>query len=324
MREQTMGRCELCGKAFGKAGMARHIPACRRHKPPETGPDALLLQVEGRGLPDYWLFLEVAPTATWSHLDAFFRDTWVECCGHLSSFEAGGTTYVDDPVEAREWTDNARSLTGRIGRSLAPGGRFLYTYDFGTSTELVGRALASVPALRAAPRYRFWRATTRPTDPARHAVRQPPGSAGSATRRRSETAGTVKDARASTSAATPVPTTSCPWSTRRALASAPIRDRKASDASPPAWHPSFRHRARSANRHGVARPWTRTTPMSYGTWSVPLRSWRSKESWPMVATSSRSGTDMLGLTARLGGPPCPFPGSGRLRPQHSESDVVLR
>ena len=152
MQQQTVGRCELCGKAFGKAGMARHIPVCRRRKPPETGPDALLLQVEGRGLPDYWLFLEVASTATWSHLDTFFRDTWVECCGHLSSFEAGGTTYVDDPVEAREWTDNARSLTGRIGRSLVPGERFLYTYDFGTSTELVGRALASVPALRAAPK----------------------------------------------------------------------------------------------------------------------------------------------------------------------------
>ena len=57
VREQTRGRCELCGKAFGKAGMARHIPVCRRRKPPETGPDALLLQVEGRGLPDYWLFL---------------------------------------------------------------------------------------------------------------------------------------------------------------------------------------------------------------------------------------------------------------------------
>lgn len=150
MREQTKGRCEVCAKVFAKAGMARHIPACRGRKPLEKGPDALLLQVEGRGLPDYWLFLEVSATATWGHLDAFFRDAWVECCGHISSFESGGTTYVDDPEEAREWTDDARSMGGRVVRNLLPGGRFLYTYDIGTSTELVGRALGIVPGARGA------------------------------------------------------------------------------------------------------------------------------------------------------------------------------
>lgn len=31
---------------------------------------------------------------------------------------------MDDPVEAREWTGNARSLTGRIGRTLVLRGAF--------------------------------------------------------------------------------------------------------------------------------------------------------------------------------------------------------
>jgi len=152
LREQTRGRCELCGKAFAKSGMARHIPACRGRKPPDQGPDALLLQVEGRGLSDYWLFLEVSSTATWRHLDAFFRDAWVECCGHLSSFECGGTTYVEDLEEAREWTDDARSMAGRLVEKVLPGRRFLYTYDFGTSTELIGRALGVVPGAQGAPK----------------------------------------------------------------------------------------------------------------------------------------------------------------------------
>ncbi len=64
-------------------------------------------EVEGRSLPDYWLFLEVASTATWSHLDAFFRDTWVECCGHLSSCEAGGARRMSAGLRA-----SPLSLTG--------------------------------------------------------------------------------------------------------------------------------------------------------------------------------------------------------------------
>jgi hypothetical protein len=32
-------------------------------------------------------------------LDRFLRDVWVECCGHLSAFEIGGTSYSDEPED---------------------------------------------------------------------------------------------------------------------------------------------------------------------------------------------------------------------------------
>ena len=151
MAAQTRGRCRLCGKGFTRSGMARHLPACRGRNGPDAGPAGLVLQIADRHLSEYWLFLETSPAATWGDLDAFLRDIWVECCGHMSCFEYAGTTYVEDPREAREWTDRALPMSGRLARTVPPGSRFLYTYDFGTSTELVGRVLARVPATKGEP-----------------------------------------------------------------------------------------------------------------------------------------------------------------------------
>lgn len=135
-----------------QSGMARHIPICRRSRSANADSDALLLQVTDRYVPAYWLSLELSSSATWADLDAFLRDTWLECCGHLSSFEHAGTTYIDDPAEAREWAGRARSLSGRLVGTVPSASRFSYTYDFGTSTELVGRVLGLVPTVRGGPR----------------------------------------------------------------------------------------------------------------------------------------------------------------------------
>jgi len=151
VQQQTQGQCRLCGKMFAKPGMARHIRACRGRSAP-TGPSqALLLEVEDCNVPGYWLFLEVSPAATWDDLDGFLRDIWVECCGHMSCFKYAGATFTADPVEAREWADHPRSMSGRLVGTVAPGTSFRYEYDFGTTTELVGRALDLVPANRTGP-----------------------------------------------------------------------------------------------------------------------------------------------------------------------------
>ena len=36
--------------------------------------------------PAYWLFLEMDHSAKLEDLDHFLRETWLECCGHLSTF----------------------------------------------------------------------------------------------------------------------------------------------------------------------------------------------------------------------------------------------
>jgi hypothetical protein len=37
--------------------------------------------------------------ATLAKLDAFLRETWLECCGHLSSFEIAGERYASNPMD---------------------------------------------------------------------------------------------------------------------------------------------------------------------------------------------------------------------------------
>lgn len=113
--------------------------------------DGLLLALEDRWLSSYWLVVEASPTATWDDLDAFLRRIWVECCGHLSCFEHAGTTFAYDVDGASEWAEDPRSMVERIAGTVAPGSRFSYEYDFGTTTELVGRALDLVPGAKAAP-----------------------------------------------------------------------------------------------------------------------------------------------------------------------------
>ena len=148
MKAQTEGQCRLCGKTFTKSGMARHVRACRKRADSTGRSNALLLEVRDRYVPGYWLFLEVGPTATWADLDVFLRDIWLECCGHLSAFEYAGTTFASDPVGAREWADRPCSMSGRLVGTVAPGTWFRYEYDFGATTELVGRAFDLVPATR--------------------------------------------------------------------------------------------------------------------------------------------------------------------------------
>lgn len=146
--EQTQGQCRLCGKTFARAGMARHVRACRSKIAGSgaiTGSgdtDGLLVALQDRYLVDYWLVVETAPAATWDDLDMFLRRIWVECCGHLSCFEVAGMTFTDDD-EPEEWARNPVSKAQSITRALTVGSHFRYEYDFGTTTELSGRVLAA-------------------------------------------------------------------------------------------------------------------------------------------------------------------------------------
>ena len=143
--ERTRGQCRICGKSFAKAGMTRHVRACRGKLAGAGVADRLLVALGARYLPSYWLVVQVAPTATWGDLDGFLRRIWVECCGHLSCFELGGTTFADDVDGAAEWADDPRSMEEPIFDTVAAGSRFRYEYDFGTTTELAGTVLAAVP-----------------------------------------------------------------------------------------------------------------------------------------------------------------------------------
>jgi hypothetical protein len=81
--------------------MARHLKSCKARdeendklaiKGATKGSASrtiLHLLVEGLYLPMYWMHIEIPANATLQDLDDFLRQIWLECCGHLSSFEIG-------------------------------------------------------------------------------------------------------------------------------------------------------------------------------------------------------------------------------------------
>jgi hypothetical protein len=99
------------------------------HDKPGPAQSLLLLQIEAARDARYWLLVEVRANATLAQLDAFLRDIWLECCGHLSAF------VVDRREVGMRATTAAAFGTPGIG--------FAYEYDFGSTTALVGQVLSA-------------------------------------------------------------------------------------------------------------------------------------------------------------------------------------
>jgi hypothetical protein len=126
--------------------MLRHLSDCAY---PEGGKTALVqLRVDAPGTP-FWLDVDVKATAQLRDLDDFLRKVWLECCGHLSSFEVGRTSYVvlmsDDFFGP---APDERSMDARVSASLPPvGSTFSYEYDYGSTTHLRLKVVAHRKAL---------------------------------------------------------------------------------------------------------------------------------------------------------------------------------
>ena len=103
--------------------------------------------------------IDIKANATLRELDDFLRNIWLECCGHLSSFEIGRWRYVavmSDDFFGRE--PDERSMNARLSASLPPvGSVFSYQYDYGSTTYL----RLKVVAHRQAPSRRESRETSR-------------------------------------------------------------------------------------------------------------------------------------------------------------------
>jgi Plasmid pRiA4b ORF-3-like protein len=151
-RTQTSGVCQLCQGVFSKAAMTRHLAQClAAHEKPATGKalskggpkkgKLFHLVVQGKYNPEYWMHLEMPGTATLRDLDDFLRDTWLECCGHLSAFQIGNTQFsvqtnaeAGTPWFAPDWPE--RNMDVRLGEVLRPELKFSHEYDFGSTTDL--------------------------------------------------------------------------------------------------------------------------------------------------------------------------------------------
>src|SRR5881275_461503 len=119
-RETSKGIYNFCKGEFEKSKMTQHLKYCkqriasmettRAQEPEKT--KLFHLVVEGRYIPMYWMHLEMPADATLADLDDFLRDTWLECCDHLSAFRIGKVSYlsqtqdmyweIDDPNSTAE------------------------------------------------------------------------------------------------------------------------------------------------------------------------------------------------------------------------------
>jgi hypothetical protein len=91
----------------------------------------------------YWMHLEVPTNATLATLDQFLRDTWLECCGHLSVFRIGGFNfYVDAEMDAYWWGKRRKNMQVKLEEVLSSGQTCSYEYDFGSTTELLVKVIS--------------------------------------------------------------------------------------------------------------------------------------------------------------------------------------
>ena len=151
-QKQTNGKCGYCGGSFDKVAMKKHLELCvKREIAPEKlsgttrsrKKETFLIEVEGAYHPDYWMYLEANTDATLEDLDHVLRDTWLECCGHMSAFTIQKTRYIAGSGIDSMWVDidfkpsEERDMNIALGKVLAPKLKFYHEYDFGTTTELV-------------------------------------------------------------------------------------------------------------------------------------------------------------------------------------------
>jgi hypothetical protein len=141
------GTCQLCGADLRRVSAHHHLAQCAPAHDVLKGEMQTLvhLRITSPGRPGYWLDVEVRGDARLEDVDDFLRDTWVECCGHLSAFSIEGVDYVSRVQELPGFPPGfgiaarrvKRPMTFRVGAVLpGAGGRFTYEYDFGSTTAL--------------------------------------------------------------------------------------------------------------------------------------------------------------------------------------------
>ncbi len=144
------GMCSLCNRTFSRRGISRHVATCKARQSGKV--DAMLLLVDFAWAYDFYLLLEISPTVKLLQLDHFLRRIWLECCGHLSAFDIKGVRYDSHPDPNGGFMGiESRSMDVAVGNILGQGDTFRYVYDFGSTTELIGKVVKIVKVKLAKP-----------------------------------------------------------------------------------------------------------------------------------------------------------------------------
>jgi hypothetical protein len=141
---QTRGDCVYCGRDMSRSGLARHLKTCPERLEVQAEADRSTrkkqtlyhLQVQDAWSGYYWLHLEMRGEATLQDLDRYLRAIWLECCGHLSEFEIGNTSYTQIFADSMAYRKE-QPMSVKVYRLFRAGMEIPYRYDFGTTSELL-------------------------------------------------------------------------------------------------------------------------------------------------------------------------------------------
>jgi len=147
MHFKTQGKCIGCKEKYAPGKGSAHLLKCegalqflRSQAKLEEG---YLIRVSWAEQPNmYWMLATVPKSLTLGDLNQFLKDTWLECCGHLSEFTIGGKRYMSHT----ESGNPSQSMKKQAGQLFSPGLELEYVYDMGSSTELVLQVLETIEA----------------------------------------------------------------------------------------------------------------------------------------------------------------------------------
>ena len=152
MEQKSEGICRFCLKTFSGSAISRHLGACKAKKENDsreadkakTKHPIYHIKLSSYG--DYWLHIEMKAALTLKELDGFLRRIWLECCGHLSMFTINGVAYEDTEEQGDItdlWGREVESYDTSLVKAMSTGDKFVYEYDFGTTTRVEGKVIAT-------------------------------------------------------------------------------------------------------------------------------------------------------------------------------------
>lgn len=135
------GQCGFCKESISKRESRQHFISCKarqhhfEHLRQKTANDWFYLRAEQ---PPYWIDVLIPSKWLLSDLDQLLRDTWLECCDHLSHFCIGDVVY--ERFQDEDWLaideELSPSMEVPLHSVISKGIQFSHVYDYGTSTEL--------------------------------------------------------------------------------------------------------------------------------------------------------------------------------------------
>ncbi len=131
---KSEGKCCYCDKTYSSGGITRHLSSHLNKIETDNSTKKKSYHIKITGGKLYFLHILISEKATFDELDFYLRNIWLECCGHLSSFEIKGTKRsMDYYMEAEEI--GIKKAT-KVGKTFHKDMILEYEYDFGSTTEL--------------------------------------------------------------------------------------------------------------------------------------------------------------------------------------------